>query len=67
MPIGALFRQGGDLHVFRVEGGKARLVKVEAGLRSGKSATITAGLAAGDRVVLYPPTAVKDGAAVRER
>lgn len=67
VPIGALFRQGGDLHVFRVEGGKARLVKVEAGLRSGKSATITAGLAAGDRVILYPPTAVKDGAAVRER
>lgn len=67
VPIGALFRQGGDLHVFRVEGGKARLVKVEAGLRSGKSATITAGLAAGDRIILYPPTAVKDGAAVRER
>ncbi|HRE20251.1 MAG TPA: efflux RND transporter periplasmic adaptor subunit [Rhabdaerophilum sp.] len=67
VPIGALFRQGGDMHVFRIEGGKARLVKVELGLRSGKAATVISGLVAGDRVILYPPSSVKNGVAVSER
>lgn len=67
VPIGALFRQGGDMHAFRIEGGKARLVKVELGLRSGKAATIVSGLAPGERVILYPPSSVKNGVAVSER
>ncbi len=67
VPIGALFRQGGDMHVFRIEDGKARLEKVELGLRSGKAATIVSGLAAGNKVILYPPSAVKNGGAVTER
>jgi HlyD family secretion protein len=70
VPVSAVFpRPGGDgaMAVFRVEGGRARLVPVTLGGRSTTHAWVQSGLAAGDAVIVYPPAAVADGARVKSR
>jgi HlyD family secretion protein len=67
IPIGALFRAGGDWAVYRVEGGVARLTRLELGHRNGEIAEVLGGLAEGDRVILHPSDLVADGARVGER
>lgn len=52
---------------FVVEGGRAMLTPVTLAGRNGQSAWVTQGLAAGAKVIVYPPTAVRDGARVKER
>ena len=47
--------------------GRARLSAVTLKARNGSNAWITDGLAAGTRVIVYPPAAVRDGVRVRER
>ncbi|MHC4550322.1 MAG: efflux RND transporter periplasmic adaptor subunit [Planctomycetota bacterium] len=64
VPEGALFRHRRGWHVFKVEGGTARLTAVETGLRDGRVREVTRGLQAGDRVVLHPADALEDGARV---
>lgn len=66
IPAGALFRRGDDWFVFVSAGGKAVLRRVELRQRSGRTAAIAAGLSAGERVILYPPSAVADGKSVRD-
>jgi HlyD family secretion protein len=53
--------------VFVVEQGRARRVPVTLGARNGNEAWVRDGLAAGARVIVYPPAALADGARVRER
>lgn len=53
--------------VFVVEDGRARLVPVWLRARNGRSAWIDRGLQAGTRVIVYPPSAVRDGTRVAER
>lgn len=53
--------------VFVVDGGRAKQVKVEIGARNGRHAWVLEGLAAGDTVIVYPPTAVADGVRVKVR
>jgi HlyD family secretion protein len=67
VPESALFRAGDDWRAFRVEGGRAREVEVRTGLRDGRVREVLAGLAEGDRVILYPDAALTDGARVRGR
>jgi HlyD family secretion protein len=67
VPTGALFRRGNDWMTFVTAGGKARLTKVELGHANGVAAEVRAGLQAGQAVVLHPPDAVADGAAVKAR
>ena len=68
LPTGALFRQpDGAWAVFTVAGGRARLTPVRIGHRSDLAAEVTAGLEAGDAVVLHPGDAVTDGARVAVR
>jgi len=67
IPTGALFRRGGDWMTFVVEGGKARLQKVEIDHNNGIAAEVRSGLAEGATVVIHPPDSVSDGAKVADR
>jgi HlyD family secretion protein len=67
LPTGALFRRGGDWMTFVFDEGKARLAKVEIAHNNGVAAELRSGLREGQRVILHPPDAVADGAAVRLR
>lgn len=67
IPTGALFRRGGDWMTFIYDGGKARLAKVEIAHNNGVAAELRSGLKLGQQVILHPPDAVADGAAVRSR
>ncbi|MFA7429344.1 MAG: HlyD family efflux transporter periplasmic adaptor subunit [Rhodospirillaceae bacterium] len=64
VPLGALFRDGSDWAVFRVEAGTARLRPISLGRMTSERAQVLDGLNAGDRVVLYPSDLVADGTAV---
>ena len=65
VPAGALFRSDGDWAVFRADGGRLQLRKVEIGERSDTAAEIRSGLVPGDRVVVHPGDRVRDGVSWR--
>lgn len=68
VPVGALFaRSEGATGVFVLEDGRARLRTVALGGRNNRMAWVREGLRGGERVILYPPPKVADGARVRER
>jgi HlyD family secretion protein len=64
IPIGALFRLGGDWATFVVEDGKATARRIELGERNAELAEVVAGLAAGDEVILHPADTIVTGTAV---
>jgi len=61
VPAGALFRQGDDWGTFVVKNGRAHLRAVKAGRSSGTETQVLDGLKAGEEVILYPGSRVKDG------
>jgi HlyD family secretion protein len=67
VPNGALFRSGGGWAVFTVDGGRARMRKVEAGESTGVATEVTGGLQPGETVLLHPSDRVEDGARVRPK
>jgi HlyD family secretion protein len=67
VPLTALFRDGSDWAVFVADGGYARLRHVTLGARTGVEAEISAGLKAGDVVVLHPSDRVADGVRIAPR
>ena len=67
VPIGALFRAGGDWAVFSVENGVARLRKIEIGHMNESRAEVTGGIENGATVVLYPSDLLADGSPVERR
>ncbi len=67
VPTGALFRRGNHWMTFALEGGKARLIKVEIGHSNGIAAEVRSGLQQGQTVILHPPDAVTDDASVTAR
>jgi len=71
VPVSALFRQGEDWAVFKVDGdtagGTARVTKVKIGSRNTLDAEIVAGLVPGDIVILHPSDQVADGVRVAAR
>ncbi len=67
IPSSALLRQGKAWASFVVEDGIATLRPVSTSLHNGYSAVVSDGLNEGDRVVLYPPPELQDGAEVIER
>lgn len=67
VPASALFREGDDWKVFVAAEGVARKRKVEVLRRTGAEAMIGAGLAEGEKVVLYPGDALSDGVAIGAR
>lgn len=67
VPSAALVRLGDGWQVFVVEGGKARARTVTFKDRHADSAWVQDGLKAGEKVILYPGSAMVDGQPVRER
>jgi HlyD family secretion protein len=67
VPTGALFRRGNDWMTFVIDGGKAKLTKVEIDHDSGIAAEVKSGLREGQQVILHPPDTVSDGVAVKAR
>jgi multidrug efflux pump subunit AcrA (membrane-fusion protein) len=66
----ALLRDGTDpakAEVFVARGGKAERVLVTLGVEAPDGVQATSGLAAGDQVVLDPPTALASGAPIQVR
>ncbi|HXV07340.1 MAG TPA: efflux RND transporter periplasmic adaptor subunit [Burkholderiales bacterium] len=64
VPEPAIWPQGQDSFVFRVEGGKAMLTKVEIGARRPGEVEIIAGLSPNDTVVTEGQMKLRDGAPV---
>jgi HlyD family secretion protein len=62
VPAGALFQRGEKWQCFVLADGHARLREVKAGHTNGLETEVLDGLAAGDRVILYPGDKVTDGA-----
>ncbi|MFC3087762.1 efflux RND transporter periplasmic adaptor subunit [Tabrizicola soli] len=67
VPQSALFRHGEGWAVFRLDAGKARLVPVGIGRQVEDSAEVVSGLQAGETVVIFPSSALQDGAAITPR
>jgi RND family efflux transporter MFP subunit len=70
VPPAALVRDGSDptqAEVFVARGGKAERVRVTLGVEAPDGVQATSGLAAGDEVVLDPPTALSSGAPIQVR
>lgn len=66
VPRSALFRGAdSEWQVFAVRSGRAKLQSVQIGLNNDRSAEITAGLQAGQLVILAPETDVTDGVRVQ--
>ena len=63
-PVGALFRDGEGWALFVVEANSARKRAVKAPRRNAAEALIEAGLQPGERVVVYPSDALREGARV---
>ncbi len=67
LPLGALFRHGGDWAVFLAEEGRAVLRPVVVGQRNEHEAEILEGLRPDDRVVLHPSDRIENGVRIAPR
>lgn len=71
VPASAVFPlpqgNGDQVAAFVIDNGRAKLTPVKLAGRNGTSAWINEGLAKDTKVIVYPPTAVRDGVRVRER
>ena len=71
IPLGALFRQGGDWAVFindgDADGGQARMQIVSIGERNNLYAEVTEGLKEDDWVIVHPNDQVVEGVSVQTR
>ena len=70
VPVSAVFPVAdgsGQMAVFAIESGRARLVPVDLGGRNGSDAWVRKGLRADATVIVYPPSTVKDGVRVSPR
>jgi HlyD family secretion protein len=67
VPESALFRQGEAWATFAVDGGHARPRPVRVGESNGLETVVEEGLKPGERVILHPGDAVRDGVRVEAR
>jgi HlyD family secretion protein len=67
VPVGALFREGAGWAAFVVDGERAHRRAVKVARRNNFEAMVEAGLEPGERVVVYPSDALKDGSRVEMR
>jgi HlyD family secretion protein len=67
VPLGALFRQGDGWALYTVVDGRAVLTQVEVAQADGRYRAVTAGVAEGDQVIVFPSSAIADGARVKAR
>jgi len=64
VPVGCLFPRGSRSALFVLDHGRARIEGVELLGRNGREAWIKTSLAAGTKVIGYPPADLKDGGSV---
>ncbi|HKX38982.1 MAG TPA: HlyD family efflux transporter periplasmic adaptor subunit, partial [Burkholderiales bacterium] len=64
VPVGALFREGERWMVFVAEGGEARRREVKLERRNSLEAMVSEGVQPGERVVVYPSDALRDGSRI---
>ncbi len=64
VPVGCLFPRGSRSALFVLDHGRARIEEVELLARNGREAWIKTSLAAGTKVITYPPADLKDGGSV---
>ena len=67
LPASALFRDGGEWAVFRVEDGTTAMQRLTIGQNNGLQAQVLDGLADGDQVVLFPSSGLSGGMTVAQR
>ena len=67
LPSNALFRDGENWAVFKVENGIAHQTRVKIGKDNGLTAQIQEGLHERDKIILYPSSGIDDGAKVVQR
>jgi HlyD family secretion protein len=67
VPLGALFRSGGQWAAFRVVDGHAKLTSVRIEQMNAANVQIVDGLKTGDVVILHPSDQITDGAAIQIR
>ena len=67
VPVAALFRDSKEWAVFVADGGVARQRAIKSSRRGGQEALVDKGLNAGERVIMYPGDAVRDGRRIRTR
>ncbi len=67
VPVSALFRSNGTWSVFEVDGGRAKLKKIEIGQMNTEFAEVLSGMNENSIVVLYPNDLLEDGSQVEER
>lgn len=67
VPLGALFRRGEGWALYKVIDGKAVATDVKAAEADGRLRAITAGVAAGDKVIVFPGASIADGVRVKPR
>lgn len=67
VPTGALFRRGETWNLYVVNGGRAQDREIKLLRRSGRLAAVSAGLAPGERVIVYPSDRIAAGVGVEVR
>lgn len=67
VPTGALFRLGESWNLYVVDRGRAQARTVTLQRRSGRLASIAAGVTPGERVIVYPSDRITSGARVEAR
>lgn len=67
VPASALFRDARGWSVYVVRDGEAHTVPVTLGLQGSRLAQVEAGLEVGDRVIVHPGRAIRDGTLVEGR
>ncbi len=67
VPVSSLFRDGEQWAVFTVANGKAARRTVQLGRRGGLEAVVEKGLQPGEKVIVHPGDAVRDGRRVKLR
>ena len=67
VPAGALFREGKQWAVYKVNGDHAALTMLEVGRNNGVVAEVLSGLEPGDAVILHPGDRVADGTLIQPR
>jgi len=67
VPLGALFRRGEGWALYKIVDGKAVATEVQAAEADGSFRALTAGVAVGDQVIVFPSGEIVDGVQVQAR
>jgi HlyD family secretion protein len=67
VPLGAVFRRGQGWGAFVVDAGRAKLRDIKIGHRNESEVEILSGLTEGQKVILHPSNALRDGTRVRTK